>query len=443
MKPQFISAKFFTVALVAPFVMLAQALPASAQFGGFIPGVRLDKLFKPKTIFKDVLKDAAREGVKQAVREAFGKQYYREGARRYKVRYYSSGAYSGGYSGTASSTNTAASAAAAARLAEQRAQAAEIELARQQDEKRDVSNAIQVFIDDLTDRQQKITGIKNVNAALNLNINQVTEAEIRRVVDAAYTRAGLAAFERFEAELWTKDRLTVRIIDEARKSLAQFFKGVGSKGPSLDDLARVFDITAADLHKSALETMELLGVGHSFERLINTIYENSDRSTQGFFEAGLDRRFEKLEADVMSLKQEQAANSRNFLIAYRARRQFYDCMSNALPASAIPSDGATIDIGAEAKDKQPEAGRGAGIAPPAEQASPSSDPAAAVATDVTSLDGEERAKQLWKRVNDVVAGTCVPKVNKTSPDDIKPMASKVSVEDVEDDLLNPVKADDE
>src|SRR5262245_9491630 len=61
-------------------------------------------------------------------------------------------------------------------------------------------------------------------------ISQVTAGEVTREIEEAYKQARLYDFERLAGELWTRERLLVRIVDRSAMELPPYFKGVGAKG---------------------------------------------------------------------------------------------------------------------------------------------------------------------------------------------------------------------
>lgn len=180
----------------------------------------------------------------------------------------------------------------------------------------------------------------NVRVSTGNNINQVTDGEIRRAVDAAYKSARLYEFERLAGEIWTKDRLTVRVLDYSRKELDQYFRGIGVKGTSMADLEQVFEASAKQVYANALQVAELIGVSHSFDRFIRTIYEHSDRADESLSTIGSDGRYERMVAvlvdsvpretfinDNQALASDALGLDKQFLFRFRARRVLYDCMA--------------------------------------------------------------------------------------------------------------------
>lgn len=192
-------------------------------------------------------------------------------------------------------------------------------------------------------------------------ISQVTAGEIVRALNESYRRAHLQEFERLAGELWTRDRLLVRVIDRSRRELPPYFKGVGSKGPSMDELRKVFDKVAQEVYSRALEVNEVVGVSNSFDRFIRTVYENTDENAWIIgYEAGevqgVDGRYERIataalntvprekimgardggdlssagyESEHIDEAPDPLGIERQFRFRFRARRVYYDCLSEA------------------------------------------------------------------------------------------------------------------
>jgi hypothetical protein len=208
---------------------------------------------------------------------------------------------------------------------------------------RNVDKAVADFIDKLKDYHQGLLH-RDVSASTGLNINQVTEGELKRSVEDAYKGAHLYEFEQFSGELWTRDRLTVRIIDQAQKGLEPYFTGVGAKGPSMKEIDDLFTRSAGKVYVSSLEVAEVVGVSLSFDRFIRTMYENSDRADGRLWSTGADGRYEKLATTVIDqvprekfiqdgsgLASDPLGLQRQFLYRFRARRALYDCLSAKYP----------------------------------------------------------------------------------------------------------------
>ena len=208
---------------------------------------------------------------------------------------------------------------------------------------RNVDKAVADFITTLKDYHYRLLH-RDVSASTGLNINQVTEGELKRSVEDAYKVAHLYEFEQFSGELWTRDRLTVRIIDEAQKGLEPYFTGVGAKGPSMKEIDDLFSRSAGKVYGSALEVAEIVGVSLSFDRFIRTMYENSDRADERLWAPGADGRYEKLATtlidqvprekfiqDGSGVASDPLGLQHQFLYRFRARRALYDCLSAKYP----------------------------------------------------------------------------------------------------------------
>ena len=229
--------------------------------------------------------------------------------------------------------------------AQAEAERQQIDLANRMESDRNVDAAVNAFIADLKRRHQQLLGGRvNVGVASGLNINEVTAGQIKAAAEEAYKQAHLYDFERFAGEMWTRDRLIVFVLRHARRSLAPYYNGAGAKGPSMADLKDVFAKSARDVNSRALETAELIGVSHSFDRLIRTIYENSDRADESLWTTGADGRYERMMSTVIdavprqmfsSGDQPQTSDSlgleRQFQFRFRARRTLYDCLSANYP----------------------------------------------------------------------------------------------------------------
>ena len=222
---------------------------------------------------------------------------------------------------------------------QEREKTARVEVAR------NVDLAVARFVNkDLKERHEALRlGEKdsNVKAAGN-GINQVTIGEVKRAVEAAYKSEHLDQFEKFAGELWTRDRLMVRILQQSRKELDVYFQGVGVKGVSMDDIKGIFVKSAQHVYGQALQIAEMMGVSYSFDRLIRTVFEHSgagEEANQGAT-ANSDGRYERLVTSVVDtglrygFVGEDAAGSsevqlldRQFTYRFRARRVIYDCIA--------------------------------------------------------------------------------------------------------------------
>jgi hypothetical protein len=284
---------------------------------------------------------------------------------------------------------------------------------------RNVKKAIDRFIEVLAAQHSSLRG-EQTNVRAGNSINQVTAGEVRSEVESAYLEARLTEFDRFAGELWTRDRLTVQILREAEREVEPYFEGVGAKGPSMEDLKTVFSKAAAKVYARAIELAEIVGVSHSFDRFIRTIYENSDRAPESLWTIGADGRYERL------LSRSINAIDRNFFITdgpvatndplglerlfqfrFRARRALYDCLSAHYASMAVdrsnPMMGTLPTLiveGAMPGDTQNrgislEPAAGSAIASPMTQAQ---QPAAS--------SSPESSEQVWTNVTQHVRGAC-------------------------------------
>lgn len=201
-------------------------------------------------------------------------------------------------------------------------------------------------------------GVVNVQAAQGVNVNQVSAGEVKKEIEAAYDNARLGEFERLSGEMWTRDRLMVSIIDRAARQLSPYFRGVGVRGASIEDLKKIFTSSADAVRARAFETTEIVGVSYSFDRFINTIFENSDRADENLSTVGADGHYERLVSqainvprgrfitDDLAQKGNKAGMAQQFHYRFRARRAVYDCLS-ANYLSMVNSGGQrVIPIGA-------------------------------------------------------------------------------------------------
>ncbi|MFN0219881.1 MAG: hypothetical protein ACKVP4_13825 [Hyphomicrobium sp.] len=219
-------------------------------------------------------------------------------------------------------------------------------------------------------------------ASKGSEINQVTEGEIIREVEEAYRRAHLTDFERLAGELWTRERLMVRIVDRSRQELPPYFKGVGAKGPDMAELKKVFAKVALEVYSRSLEISEVIGVSNSFDRFIRTVYENGGEAGTGLgmqgSMQGVDGRFERVAtAALASIPREkfirervsdgdnesdaQASSDplgleRQFRYRFRARRVYYECLSASYPDLVHSSGGAGKAIEASHTEQKKSAG---------------------------------------------------------------------------------------
>lgn len=284
---------------------------------------------------------------------------------------------------------------------------------------RNVSLAIEDFIDVLEDQHRKLRNVKdaNVRASTGSNINQITEGEIRVAAEKAYQEAHLTDFDLLAGELWTRDRLEVQILVEAQTGILPYFHGVGAKGPDMNNLQEVFKEAAANVYARALELAEIVGVSRSFDHFIRTIYENSDQVPAGLQTVGADVQYERMLTRVIDnldhsffvagrVDSEKAANlsvrlAHQFGFRFRARRALYDCLSASYVS--LINDGAAVPAQLA---PAPNGGRGAAIdGLPLSQAN--NGPAVSGNADVESLAGNgDGSENVWKRTRKVVGEKC-------------------------------------
>jgi hypothetical protein len=235
---------------------------------------------------------------------------------------------------------------AAARAARQLAaieENAEIERVQKMELERNVDLAIKAFLDKLIEWHNAINTGDRVRSTRG-ELNQVTAGQVKASIEEAYEKANLREFEKYSGELWTRDRLLVRIMRYATKNLRPYYEGVGAKGPSMDDLKDLFHKSAREAFAKALETGEIIGVSKSFDRFIRTIYEYTDSGGEDLTTRGMDGQYERLtsmaieavwrgdfgDGSAASLADGEGLD-RQFLFRFRARRALYDCLSLTYP----------------------------------------------------------------------------------------------------------------
>lgn len=255
------------------------------------------------------------------------------------------------------------------RMTQVRNEINEIKRAKQQEDDRNVDLAVKILLSHIEFKHQELRGQRvNVKVSTGSNINQVTAGEIKRAVEDAYKTGHLYEFERFAGELWTRDRLTVRLLRHAQARLDPYFDGIGAKGPSMSDLSDLFGRSARDVYAKALEVAEIIGVSHSFERFIRTIYEYSDRADESLWTVGADGRYERLVTNYINAVPgdlfiltagthggDNQGLEKQFQFRFRARRALYDCMASNY-AELVGGSGKVIQASAPAK---PDNTRGA------------------------------------------------------------------------------------
>ncbi len=218
---------------------------------------------------------------------------------------------------------------------------AERERANKLERQRNVDKAIEKFIETLREYHNNLRQRATVNGSLL--INQVTAGELKASLEDAYRQGHLVEFERHVGELWTRDRLMVLTLRYAEEGLKPYFDGVGAKGPSVDEIKSLLSKSARDVHATALEIGEMVGVSLSFDRFIRTIYENSDRADEGLWAKGADGKYERLGTALIdtiprekfiskeTLEADPLGLEKQFLYRFRARRTLYDCLTSRYP----------------------------------------------------------------------------------------------------------------
>jgi hypothetical protein len=294
--------------------------------------------------------------------------------------------------------DTEAEARMAKQLLAQWAEAAEIRRASQMERQRNVETAIQSFLNVLAEGHAGLQRQPDRSVrATKGEINQVTAGQIKLAIEAAYERANLQEFEKFTGEVWTRDRLLVRILHCAAKQLGPYFQGVGAKGPSMDDLKELFQKAGREVFTTALETSEIIGVSKSFDRFIRTIYENSDNTSDVLWTTGADSKYERVTSSVIeavwqrdfvekgpgAIVADTQGLDRQFLYRFRARRALYECLAMSYPELA--RGGPTITTSITTTSILPQR---AGIRAP-----------------VATISAAEQ-EALWQRVRTHIGKTC-------------------------------------
>ncbi len=290
-----------------------------------------------------------------------------------------------------------------------------VDLNDKTERQRNVKAAINEFIEVLKAQHKLLEASNsNIRGAFRGGINQLTEGEIRLAVDKAYQEGHLTDFETLAGELWTRDRLQVQILVEAEKGILPYFKGVGAKGPDLNNLQDVFKESAESVYARALELAEIIGVSRSFDHFIRTIYENSDQAPIGLETVGADVRYERMLTNVIndvdryyfaveSIENQRTSTltgrlAQQFSFRFRARRALYDCLA-ASYVSLITGGGSVPSPFMNGPSKaQP-----GGLLQTGRQgnAIPSKNGAATVVA--ASADTPEN---VWKRTRQLVGQTC-------------------------------------
>lgn len=303
---------------------------------------------------------------------------------------------------------------------------------------RNVDAAIDDFLDELRKQHQDLlAGVKNsgrnfnVNTATSLQINQVTKGQISAAVDSVYDKQHLGDYDKFAGELWTRDRLKVRVLNVAETELAPYFDGVGARGPSMDDINGLLDRSARFVYAEALELGEIIGVSHSFDRFIVTIYEQSSDNPGSLWTTGADGQYERLVSTVIDNVPRQkfvASDStqikdslgleKQFQFRFRARRAIYDCLAQNYSALAT-GGGKTIEIAS--KVVQP-ATRGASL-----DADANAQPAKSAVADA-KIAPDAAPDAVWRHAQDYVKDVCRGPVmavaDAASKGDLKPVPAR-------------------
>jgi hypothetical protein len=256
-------------------------------------------------------------------------------------------------------------------------EARELDRSRRQEAERDVDGAVTLFVGALKEQHRQNKSGRDAEIRSSFSINQVTEGEVRRILDEAYNVGRLFEFEKLAGEMWTRDRLMVRVLRVSERELAAYFRGVGVRGTSKDDLRAIFEQAAKRVYAQAVELAEIIGVSYSFDRFIRTIYENSDDVPQSLWTMGADGHYERLVSSTIdtiprevfvanqgdqSIAGDPLGLERHFLFRFRARRAVYDCISTNY-RDIVHGNGGAQTIEASARAKSSSGGTGA---PPAE-----------------------------------------------------------------------------
>ncbi|MDX2257860.1 MAG: hypothetical protein NW205_02985, partial [Hyphomicrobiaceae bacterium] len=333
----------------------------------------------------------------------------------------------------------------ARQIAKQQEELAEYERSLKVEKARNVDLAVAGFISELRTLHKNLLGDKsaNVRSASGLEINQVTAGQIKAAVEKSYGDARLGDYDAFAGELWTKDRLTVRILHVAEGDLAPYFDGVGARGPSMDDIEALFAKSARFVYAEALEVAEIIGVSHSFDRFIRTIYEQSADTPGSLWTTGADGHYERLVSGVIdSVPREQfiAAGTiqssdplgleKQFQFRFRARRALYDCLASNY--GNITRGGKTITVAAgspaDAALPAPPQTRGASLAK-----KPGEPGLVPVATSggtaaAAPLDQNASPETVWRAaqgyVRDVCRGPVVAVANSASTQGLRPVPAR-------------------
>ncbi|MEQ1578071.1 MAG: hypothetical protein ABL894_10495 [Hyphomicrobium sp.] len=298
---------------------------------------------------------------------------------------------------------------------------------------RDVDQAIKDFISKLADLHLSLRKKKGADAriAQGTTVNEVTEGSVRNAIEAAYDKAGLNAFARMAGEMWTKDRLLVRIVDHSQSQLGGYFNGVGAQGPSMNDLkADVFPKSASNVYGTALELSELIGVSHSYDRFVRTVYENVDPGKSNPLTNGGDSRYERFVTAAINsvplqkfvkksgaVSADAAGLERNFQFRFRARRTLYDCLSANVPKLMRQLGGTTIDAAHQAPAGPKEKTRSAGVQANSESVTGPGMPTGTVAPAGT----HNQFDAVWERTQQDLGSTCASRIAILAGEKVRPV----------------------
>ncbi len=336
------------------------------------------------------------------------------GGGSYRHRYRGGGGGGGGYSGGQDSETKKQENQNAALRAEALSLAASNQ---NSEESRNVDAAIDRFIKFLENQHQILRRSReNVRASSGSNINQITEGEIRIAVDKAYQDMRLSEFDRLAGELWTQDRLKVQILWEGEKKIEPYFKGVGAKGPDVNNLQDALKTAAGSVYARALELSEIIGVSRSFDHFIRTIYENSDQAPVSLWTVGADVQYERMItrvinevdrnyfiADRVAIDNQRSETlaaklSHQFDFRFRARRALYDCLAAGYVSLITKETPAAPQFASKPNER-----RGV-IFDLFSRPAPDVKPAAPQVVNV--VEGTDTSESVWKRARDLVSEKC-------------------------------------
>lgn len=320
-----------------------------------------------------------------------------------------------------------------ARAAEDREKQVLIDANVRAEERRNVEAAVRSFIKALFHWHDILRKSRSDGQIVLASINQVTEGEVQRLLEKVYFNSKLTHFDRFAGELWTRDRLMVEVLDEAKKVLRPYFHGPGARGPSMDDLEKVLNDSATEVHARALELSEIVGVSYSFHRFLGTISESIGRVDASLVTTGADARYEELlrrAIDTIDSREfvkietvavaDQAGLNRQFQFRFRARRALYDCLSHnyveimtGSPAKqeAIPAGLIRIQtVRSGATGSAPSRGAAPVGEPVAQRPAGGSAGNVSPAYAGPTLDQQE----MWQRLREQVKARCFDKVHRVA-----------------------------